>query len=130
MAGDGRSRMELDPRLENLATARRFVRERLDDAPPGVVADIEIIASELLTNAVEHGPPGPLSIAVVRHDSTVSLTVDSPRPDPHLPAPETWAMADVNEITGRGLAIVRRLADDVSVDQTATSLSITATRSF
>lgn len=130
MAGDGRSRMELAPSLENLATARRFVRERLDDAPPGVVADLEIIASELLTNAVEHGPPGPLSIAIDHHDSTVSLTVDSPRPDTDLLAAETWSMAGVEEITGRGLAIVRRLADDVSVDQTATSLSITATRSF
>ena len=39
---------------------------------------------------------------------------------------DTWSVADVDQISGRGLGIVRRLADDVSVARTTNSLSITA----
>lgn len=128
MAGEGVFRMELAPRLADLALARRFVREQLSDAPHDVVADFEIIVSELLTNAVEHGPLGPLGIQLERWKSGVSLKVDSPNPGTDLAGADTWSVADVDQITGRGLGIVRRLADDVSVARSTNSLSITARR--
>ncbi|MEJ7800841.1 MAG: ATP-binding protein [Ilumatobacter sp.] len=118
--------MELAPRLADLALVRRFVREQLSDAPHEVVADFEIIVSELLTNAVEHGPLGPLGIQLERGKSGVSLKVDSPNPGADLADADTWSVADVDQITGRGLGIVRRLADDVSVARTTNTLSITA----
>lgn len=130
MTSNGTSRMELAASLADLAVARRFVRDRLNGVPHHVVADIEIIASELLTNAVEHGPSGPLAIELENGESSVTLVVDSPRPNIELAAADTWAMADSHQITGRGLGIVRRLADDISVVHTDTSLSITARRFF
>ncbi|MEO6653380.1 MAG: ATP-binding protein [Ilumatobacteraceae bacterium] len=122
--------MELAPSLADLALARRFIRERLSDAPRDMVADFEIIVSELLTNAVEHGPHGTLGVQLERNPSAVSLTVDSPSPGTELADAATWSVADVDQVTGRGLGIVRRLADDVSVARNGDSLSITARRFF
>lgn len=130
MDGEGIFRMKLAPSLADLAVARRFVRERLDGAPREVVSDLEIIVSELLTNAVEHGPPGPLGIELEQQASVVTLTVDSPNPGTDLADADTWSVADVDQITGRGLGIVRRLADDVSVARTSNSLSITVRRFY
>ena len=98
--------LQLSKGLDAPATARRFVAEEAAQLPTELVADAELLVSELVTNAVVHGrdaitlrvnvhPPG-IGIAVHdRGDADVEMPPDPP--DPSRPG-------------GRGLLIVRALA--------------------
>lgn len=77
-----------------------------------VIADAELVVSELVANAVEHGDGGPLEVHVVRvGHSAIELTVRN-RTHGSLP-PEPWAMPGPEAVRGRGLAVVSRLATSV-----------------
>ena len=73
--------------------------------------DLVLVASELATNAIRHGRP-PVTLELRRQTQAVRLDVHDGDPtEPVL----TAATADVE--SGRGLAIVRALADSVAVEQ-------------
>src|SRR3954471_7445562 len=100
--------LQLNRDLDAPATARRFVADEAAHLPAEVLADAELLVSELVTNAVVHGcaaitlrvevdPPG---IGVAVHDrGEDSVEVDTDRPDPGVAG-------------GRGLLIVRALATE------------------
>ena len=98
---------ELEADLAEVGTARRFIRANLVDVPPGLNADAQLVASELVTNAVEHGVGGPVVVALCRGDASIALTVESVGPAPDVGEVDEWQVAPVEEITGRGLGIVR-----------------------
>jgi anti-sigma regulatory factor (Ser/Thr protein kinase) len=124
------AKIELEPAFENVATARRFVADRLDGiaANAGIVDDLRLAASELVTNAVEHGDHEPVVVEVAVDTDVVSLSVTSHSPHDHVAPVSDWAVADADEITGRGLGIVRTLADDVLVSRGGGLLTITIER--
>ncbi|WP_455567303.1 SpoIIE family protein phosphatase [Streptomyces diastatochromogenes] len=78
--------------------------ERADDAC--------LLLSEILTNAVQHAQ-GPIGLRVRRTDT--ELTVEVSDPSPQLPQPR---IAAEEEESGRGLQLVRALADDWGVRPT------------
>lgn len=123
-------KIELEPAYENVAAARRFVAERLDGmaADRCIVDDLRLAASELVTNALEHGEHEPVVVALEVSTGVVSLSVTSRSPHDHVAPVSDWAVADAAEITGRGLGIVRTLADDVSVSRGGGMLTITVER--
>jgi len=123
-------KIELEPAFENVATARRFVSERLDGVAPnsGIVDDFRLAASELVTNAVEHGNHEPVIVELAVNPDVVSLSVTSHSPYDHVAPVCDWTVADAEQITGRGLGIVRTLADDVSVSRGGGMLTITIER--
>lgn len=98
--------LQLSKGLDAPATARRFVAEEAAELPNELVADAELLVSELVTNAVVYGreaitlrvnvdPPG---IGVAVHDrGEAAVEVPPDPPDPSRPG-------------GRGLLIVRALA--------------------
>src|SRR6478752_6606930 len=63
----------LVPHPSSIAEARRHVRHALDEhAPPDTLADVELVVSELVTNAVLHGPGEPITLRLVKQpDGTV-----------------------------------------------------------
>jgi anti-sigma regulatory factor (Ser/Thr protein kinase) len=97
---------------ESVPAARRFVRAMLAHSPR--VHDLELIASELITNAICHTPSG-------QRRGTFTITVQ------HRPGGARLEVADLgtlpwrparpsrDEMTehGRGLGIVIALADEV-----------------
>jgi len=119
-------RVELDPVLAEVSTARRFVRSNLTGVPDAVASDAQLVASELVTNAIEHGAGGPVTMSVHFGDDAVAVTVESVGPAPGVGAVDDWRSADADEITGRGLGIVRAVADEVSVTRSPGRLVITA----
>jgi anti-sigma regulatory factor (Ser/Thr protein kinase) len=123
-------KIELEPAFENVAAARRFVADRLDRVAVDrhVVDDLRLAASELVTNAVEHGNPKPVVIELGVATGVVSLSVTSHSPHDQVAPVSDWVVAGADEITGRGLGIVRNLADDVSVSRGAGMLTITVER--
>jgi anti-sigma regulatory factor (Ser/Thr protein kinase) len=123
-------KIELEPAFENVATARRFVADRLSGvaADSGIVDDFRLAASELVTNAVEHGNHQKVVVELAVNPGMVSLSVTSHSPYDHVAPVCDWTVADADEITGRGLGIVRTLADGVSVSRGGGMLTITIER--
>jgi anti-sigma regulatory factor (Ser/Thr protein kinase) len=57
---------QLAPHPSSIAQARGYVRSALDDhVSPDLVDRAELIVSELVTNAVQHGPGEPVSLRLV-----------------------------------------------------------------
>ena len=97
---------------ESVPVVRRMVRAILAHSPR--VDDMELIAAELVTNAIRHTPSGQegrtFTITVRQGPGRARLEVADFGTSPWRPAhPNGDGMAE----HGRGLAIVATLADDV-----------------
>lgn len=117
--------------MSNVGAARRFVRNELEGrVPDAAVSDLMLATSELVTNAFEHGSDDPVRVTVRRDRDEVSVTVISGGERGRVPAVESWTTARADRISGRGLGIVRQIADDVDVERSGGSLAITVRRRF
>lgn len=125
---DDVSRIELEANLAEVAAARRFVRAALAEVPPPVVDDVQLIASELVTNAIEHGPGGPVIVELECTDAVVQLTVQSPNPPGDIEDPRRWTIPSASAMSGRGFGIVRQVADWVEVRRNESFLTVVAHR--
>lgn len=123
-------RLEVAPDLANVSAARRFVRANLEGVvPPAVSDDLQLAASELVTNAIVHGAPGLVVVTVDADTTSAAVTVWSRGDAPTVDVdPDRWRVADSDRISGRGLGIVRQLADDVDVVRSDDDLTITVRR--
>lgn len=97
-------------RPASVPAARQFLRQALTGLPRDVSDRAELMLSELATNAVKHaGSPFNLTVNLRAGQLRVEvLDRGSGRPIPRQPSPD--------EPTGRGLLIVRTLADDWGID--------------
>lgn len=101
--------------LPNDATAPGEARHAVRDALtlwrlPALVDSCVLTVSELVTNALRYGLP-PLGLVVRRRKGAVRIEVSDARPEPV----ETMShpQSDEHAESGRGLAIVREVADDL-----------------
>jgi anti-sigma regulatory factor (Ser/Thr protein kinase) len=116
-APDGGDWIEIEPVPEAVAHARRTVRERLTHADPDFVYNVELVTSELVTNAIRcvraleappsHGPEPAVWIAIVVCPRWAHLRVRDSCPGA-LPHKKQPAPTDVN---GRGMLISEAVAD-------------------
>jgi len=97
----------------SVGAARRFVRDVLmsRQVPDGVVDTVELLTSEVVTNAIVHGKSGPqLAVEVDAHVVRVAvrdLAADLPvRQHGHL-----------DDVSGRGVIIVEKLASAWGVER-------------
>jgi anti-sigma regulatory factor (Ser/Thr protein kinase) len=102
--------LELPATAHAPARARELVREATADC--GVAADdrwrMEMIVTELVTNAVKHGPGGPVELAIHAGGSGVRGEVADPGPGiNHFDLDRRKA----TEEGGRGLFLVDALSD-------------------
>lgn len=113
-------------------SARSFVGGVLRRASVGqqATAEFELIVSELVTNAVEHGDGGDVAVRVDVSDAewvVVAITSGIAGPTPPLD-PASWTVAAASQPSGRGLGIVRELAQAIDVVREGDSLAITCRR--
>jgi len=124
----------LDRDMANVSVARHFVRAQLTAVVAAPALDDLVLAtSELVTNAFEHGADAATTVAVRVGADDASITVtsrtDSTLSDTSGVAPtEQWASVQPEQLNGRGLGIVRKLADRVDVRHDGDSLQITIVR--
>jgi anti-sigma regulatory factor (Ser/Thr protein kinase) len=123
-------RLDVDPR--NIAVARRFVGSAMDGlVPEPVIADLVLATSELVTNAFEHGPsPVVVSVTVASEQATVRVRTVDGGTWADVPHVERWEPAPPDRISGRGLGIVRRIADRVDVERGDGEIEIAVHCSF
>jgi DNA-binding NarL/FixJ family response regulator len=91
-------------------TARRFVREAMDAAAEEVMADVELLVSELVINAVVHASSAPRVDVVLGRDSYRVEVYDD---DPTMPELRDPAIHDRG---GRGILLLDRLASRWGAD--------------
>lgn len=107
------TRCQLPAEVDSIGRARSLVRAAAGWLPPRVLDDAELLVSELVTNAVQHGGPqirleltaGRSSLAVGVYDSGLGLpTMGAAHVSPNVPS-------------GRGLRLVDLLAASWGVDR-------------
>ena len=131
VAAQSPAALELAPgSISSVSTARSFVRRTLDGkAPDSVSADLQLAVSELVTNAFEHGAHQPVLVELFLHDQRASLTVTShQQPGSAIAHVDDWRVADPERLAGRGLGIVRALADDLELETKQSAVKITVHR--
>ncbi|WP_245757670.1 ATP-binding protein [Amycolatopsis xylanica] len=111
-----------------LAPMRAWLRERLVDVPAETVADAELLATELVTNAYRHAD-GVLAFRMWLPDgrSVVRLEIDDGRPQL---LPEVREERPRPEPGGRGLLLVKALSSAWGVRHSATRKTTWAELSF
>ncbi|MET1071016.1 MAG: ATP-binding protein [Umezawaea sp.] len=99
-----------------LSEVRAWIRTLLEDLDPDLVADTELIATELAANAYEHAQ-APRLLRLERRSApvVVRLEVDDGNPD-LLPKPGT---STLGEFRGRGLVLIKSLGAAWGVDRYA-----------
>lgn len=108
----------VEPRPEVVGMTRRAIGDFLDGhgVPRLSVSDIQLVASELVTNALHHGLAAAIDVAVqVRPTVEVMLIVANAGPAAAIPPIERWTTPEGLATSGRGLGIVRHLCDHVEV---------------
>ena len=124
--------MSLAPSNANVAVARRFVARWFAgtaglDPASDAIADLALVASELVTNAFEHGGEEPIDVEVSFDGATCTIAVSSDGVDGLAPSSE-WAVAGTHSVTGRGLGIVKSLVDSIDVRRDGGRLTVSVTR--
>jgi anti-sigma regulatory factor (Ser/Thr protein kinase) len=137
MTGQRTNRQEAErafpPDTASIGEARRFVsmstRELVDglDEPSELLGDVELAVSELVTNAVEYGLAEPVTVRVAVDAATLFVSISSARDAAGIADPTTWAGPLPAMRTGRGLAIVRAITDEVSVDADDSTVTVHCT---
>jgi anti-sigma regulatory factor (Ser/Thr protein kinase) len=106
-------RTVLNPHPTSVGAARRFVRDVLMSrqvAGP-VVETVELLTSEVVTNAIIHGRSGPV-VAVHVKERAIRVAVGDVSPE--LPVRRLGRLDDVS---GRGVIIVEQLASAWGVER-------------
>jgi anti-sigma regulatory factor (Ser/Thr protein kinase) len=104
------ARLDFENAADAVARARRFVAGEIAGVDPEVAAEVAIMVSELATNSVRHTATE-FSVFVDRTASEIRVEVtDTGSGVPTVRSP------DALEPTGRGLRIVRELADAFGID--------------
>ena len=102
--------MHLQPVPRLVASARRFVRDRLPDLPDDTVEALLLMTSEIVTNAVIHART-PIELGVTVSRENVLVTVHD------LDLVRTAQQPYSDRDGGRGLGMVRELSDEFAVDR-------------
>lgn len=112
---------------DSVRQARTFVVEWLEAfADDDTVEDIKLVASELVTNAIEYGAAHAVTITVDRVDNEIRLTVRGGRGA--MPDLKSVAMAPPDQLSGRGLSIVQQLTDSMHIDTSQADHEVVVTR--
>jgi anti-sigma regulatory factor (Ser/Thr protein kinase) len=123
--------VELEVHMANVSAARRFVRKELEGrVPDEAVSDLMLATSELVTNAFDHGSHRPVRLTVRSNRDEASITVVSGGEGDRVPDVDAWTTARADRVSGRGLGIVREIADDIKVERSSGGIAITVHRRF
>ena len=109
--------LSIPSKLQYLSWARRATEAstRSFELSPTKQLDVTLVASELVTNAIEHGAGGRVHLEIRSDAESVEVTASNVIGDRLPGPPENWSLPEPTARSGRGLAIVRRLCDSVDV---------------
>ena len=114
--------MELDLTLPRDSRASALARRALsswrpDDVPPGILDDVELLASELIANSVRHAPTHGDASEIVLHARMVGPRVRVEVIDPGPGFEHVVQEPDPLQTNGRGLYLLDVLADRWGIEK-------------
>ena len=122
-------RLNIAPSSALVAEVRNAARHVLRPLPTEVAQDLLLALDEAVSNAVRHGSSGggPVEVAIDLTDSWVEVRVLDGGPTravPHVPADPP----PVTAVGGRGLWLIRQLADEVRVEPSGSGILLAIRR--
>ncbi len=120
---------QLAPTTDTLNEARLAVGKWASKHPlfQTRLADIELVVSELASNAIAASDGEPYEVSGRVHGQELRVSVSNSAPLSTPPPPSKWGPEDVLAPSGRGLSIVRGIADHVTVTRDGGIVCVTAT---
>jgi anti-sigma regulatory factor (Ser/Thr protein kinase) len=110
-------RLVLSPDTEAGWRARQALRERFSDSlPTQTVIDLIAVVTELVNNAVAHGPGRPITLTLTIDEETIRGEVA----DQGNPATTIPEISEATEKGGRGLEVVEKLTSQWAVFEGST----------
>jgi anti-sigma regulatory factor (Ser/Thr protein kinase) len=106
-AVDQQLEMTLAPRPESVAEARHALGDVLEGLDEGIQDGVTVIVSELVTNAIKHGPDRPIALRIRRDGEAVRGEIE----DEGHGKVEIWRESDRGPQGGYGLPIVEAMSD-------------------
>lgn len=103
--------LSLREQVPELVTARRWAARRLADLTDAELGDVLLVATELVTNAYDHGAP-PREIRMMRLIEPCAVRIEVDDSSSQLPVK---SQSVIGRPRGRGLVIVDKLAEDWGV---------------
>jgi len=96
--------------VEAVPKARHALRRVLAERVPGAPADtLELLLSELVTNAVQHSATGrSVAVAILRRENSIRIAVIDNEAAPPAPG----EVVDLLDEHGRGLLLVEAMAEE------------------
>lgn len=110
---------ELGSRRERLAIAEHCAGR----LAPETIYDLQLVASELVTNAFEHGARGVVTLDVIVHGESATVTVTSTGNSVGILNPNLWSFPEPTQASGRGLALTRAMSQAVELHTAVASFS-------
>ena len=109
-------------RLDHRTHAARRARTAIEGFcegryPASLTQDAQLVASELVTNALEHGADGVVTLDLVAQEHGVTIAVTCANDGWRPTEPGQWALPTAAQRGGRGLAFTSMLSADVTVDR-------------
>ena len=95
------------------------------NAVDDVLDDVQLVVSELVSNAIKHGPDKSGTVTIVAEQDRFVLEVSG---TDRIPDPATRALPAPTEPTGRGLILVAAVTDEVGFVDTDGERFIRCTR--
>jgi anti-sigma regulatory factor (Ser/Thr protein kinase) len=102
----------LDSQPESVAQARRVTTQVIDGIDEQALEDVRLIVSELVTNAVKHGPEGRVKVRLRRDGNTIRGEVEDEGTSPF----GLRRRARLGPDGGLGLHLVDSLSDRWGVE--------------
>jgi anti-sigma regulatory factor (Ser/Thr protein kinase) len=99
--------MTLPPRPESVGEARHALRQVLEGLDERTRDGVTVIVSELVTNAIKHGPDRPIALRIWRDGEAVRGEIE----DEGHGRVEIWRESDRGARGGYGLPIVDAMSD-------------------
>jgi anti-sigma regulatory factor (Ser/Thr protein kinase) len=102
----------LDSQPESVARARQVTGQVIDGLSERTLEDVRLIVSELVTNAVKHGPDGRVKVRLSREGDTIRGEVEDEGTSPF----GLRRSARPGSAGGLGLHLVESLSDSWGVE--------------
>jgi anti-sigma regulatory factor (Ser/Thr protein kinase) len=120
-------RLVLSPDTEAGWRTRQAVRDRFSHLlPPQTLIDLTAVVTELVNNAVKHGPGRPITLALVVDDEVIRGEVaDQGNPVAAIPQ-----IREATDTGGRGLEVVDKLTSQWAVYEGSTHVWFEMPRSM
>lgn len=116
--------LQCDPNERGSRRERQAIAEHCAGRiAPETIYGMQLVASELVTNAFEHGARGVVTLEVTIDGESATVTVTSTGNSSGILHPNKWSFPEPTKPSGRGLALARSMSQTIELHTAVASFS-------